>query len=166
MNEKAKGFELKNPRPKTENPIPSTENRIRRIESFKDLEVWQVSHALVLKIYDVTKKFPGEERFRLTDQLCRASASIPTNIAEGKGRNSLKEYIQFLSIARGSIEETKYLVLLSWDLKYFDEGTYTEIIGGYDRVGKMLNKLIGSLRACLSPKTQNRTPKTLNGNPK
>jgi hypothetical protein len=70
------------------------------IESWKDLEVWKISHDSVLDIYKLTKSFPPEERFRLTDQICRSAISVPTNIAEGKGRNSLREYLQFLSIAR------------------------------------------------------------------
>lgn len=96
------------------------------IESWKDLEVWEKAHQMVLEVYKVTKKFPSVERFRLVDQLCRASVSVPTNIAEGKGRNSLKEYLQFLSIAKGSLEETKYLVLLSKDLGYIDERKYDD----------------------------------------
>jgi four helix bundle protein len=71
----------------------------KRVETWKDLEVWQCAHSLVLKIYEITRQFPSEERFRLTDQLCRASISIPMNIAEGKGRSSLKEYLQFLALA-------------------------------------------------------------------
>ena len=116
------------------------------IESWKDLEVWQKAHQMVLEVYKMTKKYPVVERFRLVDQVCRASASIPTNIAEGKGRNSLKEYLQFLSIAKGSLEETKYLILLSKDLGYIDENKYSDLTQNYDQVGKMLTGLIKSLR--------------------
>lgn len=116
------------------------------IESWKDLEVWKKAHQMVLEVYKMTKKYPVVERFRLVDQLCRASASIPTNIAEGKGRNSLKEYIQFLSFAKGSLEETKYLLLLSKDLGYIDEKRYEGFVQNYDQVGKMLTGLIKSLR--------------------
>ena len=125
------------------------------IESWKDLEVWKISHDSVLDIYKLTKSFSPEERFRLTDQICRSAISVPTNIAEGKGRNSLREYLQFLSIARGSVEETKYLLLLSRDLGYLSEQQYNEVLRNYDRVGKMLNKLINSLRSHLpsKPKT-------------
>lgn len=119
----------------------------KRVETWKDLEVWQCGHGLVLKIYEITRQFPSEERFRLTDQLCRASISIPMNIAEGKGRGSLKEYIQFLTVARGSVEEVKYQLLLARDLGYLDEESYTETSKGYDQVGKMLNGLIRSLKS-------------------
>ena len=131
-----------------------------RVESWKDLEVMQKAHKLVLEIYQLTKSFPSEERYRLVDQLCRASASIPTNIAEGKGRNSLREYLQFLSIAKGSIEETIYLLLLCKDLGYLNEAIYDHISNDYNEVAKMLSGLIKSLRTRLKPKTRYLTPDT------
>ena len=79
-----------------------------KVKTWKDLEVWQLAHSLVIKIYDISKTFPSEERYRIVDQLCRAAVSVPTNIAEGQGRNTLKEYIRFLVISRGSVEEVKY----------------------------------------------------------
>ena len=135
-----------------------------KVETWKDLQVWQLAHGLVLRVYEMAKGFPTEERFRLTDQLCRAAISIPTNIVEGKGRNSLGEYLQFLSIAKGSVEEVKYLLLLARDLGYIDEAGYWELADGYNQVGKMLNKLIRSLRSHLPPKPQH--PKTQNPKPK
>lgn len=117
-----------------------------KVESWKDLEVWKLSHALVLRVYEISKQFPVDEKFRLTDQICRAAASVPTNIAEGKGRNSLREYLHFLSIARGSIEETKYLLLLSKDLSYMSPELFTELSDGYDQVSRMVSGLSKSLR--------------------
>ena len=119
----------------------------KRVESWRDLDVWQIAHKLVLRVYETTRRFPAEERFRLADQLCRAAISIPTNIAEGKGRGSLKEYLQFLIVARGSVEELKYQLLLARDLGYIGEVPYHEIAEGYERVGKMLNGLIRSLKS-------------------
>ncbi len=116
------------------------------METFQNLKVWQVAHKLVLEIYNITKQFPDNERFRLTDQICRSAISIAANIAEGKGRNTLKEYIQFLYNARGSLEETKYHLILSKDLGYINENKFKELIVGYDQVGKMLNGLINSLK--------------------
>jgi|FaiFalFF_MnMetaG_3_1042247.scaffolds.fasta_scaffold21841_1 four helix bundle protein len=136
-----------------------------KVETWKDLQVWQLAHGLVLRVYEMAKGFPTEERFRLTDQLCRAAISIPTNIVEGKGRNSLGEYLQFLSIAKGSVEEVKYLLLLARDLGYIDEAGYWELADGYNQVGKMLNKLIRSLRSHLPPKPQHPKPKTQNLKP-
>jgi four helix bundle protein len=122
----------------------------RQVESWRDLEVWKLSHSLVLKLYEITKSFPNDERFRLTDQICRAATSVPTNIAEGKGRNSLREYLQFLSIARGSVEEVKYLIFLCKDLGFISESTYGEIADKYDQLGRMLNGLMKSLRSPLN----------------
>jgi four helix bundle protein len=146
-------------KPNTQDPIPNSQNPKAEVQSWKDLEVWSLSHNAVLRIYQITKLFPSDERFRLVDQLCRAAASVPANIAEGKGRSSLREYVQFLSIARGSVEEVKYFVLLTKDLKYLDQQDYDGITNDYDRVGKMLNGLMSSLRTRL-PKTQHRIPRT------
>src|SRR6266513_1591015 len=107
--------------PNSVNPRATTQNPRPEIQSWKDLEVWKLAHSAVLRVYEITKFFPSDERFRLIDQLCRAAASVPANIAEGKGRSSLREYLQFLSIARGSVEEVKYFLLLARDLKYLEQ---------------------------------------------
>lgn len=117
------------------------------MEKFTQLDVWQKSHKLVLDIYKTAKEFPDEERFRLTDQLCRSASSVPANIAEGTGRNTLREYIQFLYNARGSLEETKYHLLLAGDLDYISEEDFNELTDSCNTVGKMLNGLISSLKA-------------------
>lgn len=122
------------------------------LETWRDLEVWKKAHEGVLRIYQLTKSFPADERFRLIDQICRAAASVPANIAEGKGRAALKEYLQFLSIARGSVEEVKYFLVLSKDLSYLTEPQYHTINDLYDEVGRMLNGLITALRKHLLPK--------------
>ena len=116
------------------------------MDSFTELEVWQKAHRLVLKIYKLTADFPNAERFRLTDQLCRSASSIPANIAEGKGRNSRKEYVQFLYIARGSLEETKYHLILSRDLGYLSPERSGKLLEGYNEVGRVRNGLINSLK--------------------
>lgn len=113
---------------------------------FKDLDVWNTSHQLALEIYQLTQSVPNDERYRLPDQICRAASSIPANIAEGTGRNTLKEYAQFLYNARGSIEETKYHLLLAKDLGYLENEQFDKLTGEYESVGKMLNGLINSLK--------------------
>lgn len=90
------------------------------MRDFKKYEVWQQSHAFTLEIYKITSVFSKEELYGLTSQIRRASSSIPTNISEGCGRNSDKEFNQFLNIALGSACETEYLLILSKDLKYID----------------------------------------------
>ena len=117
----------------------------RMYEDTNKLIVWQRSHELVLKIYKITKDFPKDEQFGLTSQIRRASASVPSNIVEGKARCSNKEYKRFLLIARGSLEETKYQLLLAKDLKYIDENIYREIYKNMDEVGKLLGGLIKKL---------------------
>jgi len=109
------------------------------IKSFHDLEIWKLSHQLVLEVYKVSERFPKEEIFRITSQLIRAAYSIPTNIAEGMGRYSRKDFINFLTIARGSVEECKYLILLSKDLNYIPELIFTELTAKYNSLGKMIN---------------------------
>lgn len=86
--------------------------------TWKDLEVWQRAHALVLTIYELVTMFPPEERFRLTDQLCRSAISVPANIVEGQSRQTTQEYLQFLYHARGSLEKTRYHLLLAKELGY------------------------------------------------
>ena len=118
-----------------------------KIESWRDLIVWQKAHAATLEVYRLTKAFPPEERYRLTDQLCRAAASVPTNIAEGKGRGSVAEFCQFLIIARGSIEETRYLLLLAKDLGVLPADAHTRLEASYTEVSKMTNALLRTLKA-------------------
>ncbi|UIE38766.1 four helix bundle protein [Leptodesmis sichuanensis] len=100
----------------------------------------------MLELYELTKQFAVEQRYRLVDQICRAAASVPTNIAEGKGRGSTKEYIHFLIMARGSTEETKYLLLLARDLHYLQNAKYLELTSEYSQVSRILNGLISALK--------------------
>ena len=90
------------------------------MRDFKKYDIWQLSHSLTLEVYKTTSNFPKEEVYGLTSQIRRALASVPTNISEGCGRNSDKEFNQFLNIALGSANETEYLLILSRDLKYID----------------------------------------------
>ncbi|MEJ2354728.1 MAG: four helix bundle protein, partial [candidate division WOR-3 bacterium] len=117
------------------------------MKSFEDLDVWEAAHELVLEIYRITKSFPEEERFRLIDQLCRSAASIPANIAEGTGKKTLNEYIQFLYNARGSFEETRYHLILARDLDYVDKTEFDTLTKQCNSIGKMLNGLIKSLKS-------------------
>lgn len=109
------------------------------------LVVWQKGHELVLKIYEATKDFPRDELFGLTSQIRRAAVSIPSNLVEGKARGSNNDYKRFLLIARGSLEETKYQLLLAKDLKYIDENKYIELQNLAKDVGRLLAGLIKTL---------------------
>ena len=118
-----------------------------KIISFRDLEIWQLSHQAVLSIYELIKAIPRQEDYNIKSQLIRSSVSIPTNIAEGMGRYSRKEFIQFLNIARGSIEECKYLLILCHDLEYITKDDFEKITAVYDLIGKKINSLINSIKA-------------------
>lgn len=113
---------------------------------WKELKVWQESHQLVLKIYEITTSFPKTEIYGLVDQLKRASYSVPANIVEGQSRNTTKDYLHFLFNARGSLEETRYFLMLSKDLGFIAEEIYTDLENRYSLVSRMLNKMIGSLK--------------------
>jgi four helix bundle protein len=117
----------------------------KEINDFEDLAVWQKSHRLVLEIYKITNDFPKFEEFGLTNQLRRSAASIPTNIAEGLGANSKVNFRRMLFIARGSLVETRYHLILARDLGYISISTYKSLKVAYNEVGKMLNALINSL---------------------
>ncbi|HAR72757.1 MAG TPA: four helix bundle protein [Flavobacteriaceae bacterium] len=95
------------------------------MRDFKKYDIWKLSHQFTLMIYNISTSFPKDETYNLVSQIRRSSLSIPTNIAEGCGRNSDKEFNQFLNIALGSATETEYLILLAKDLNYLDEINYT-----------------------------------------
>jgi len=113
-----------------------------KINSYKDLIVWQKSIALVTEIYKLTKTFPAEEKFGIVNQLNRAVVSIPANIAEGWGRESSKNYLQFLRISRGSLMETETLLVISKNLNYIDDENFRMISEKLDETGKILQGLI------------------------
>lgn len=111
----------------------------------KQLDVWQSSMRFVSALYILTKQFPSDERFGLTNQIQRACVSIPSNIAEGSARHSNKEYIQFLYIALGSAAEVETQLLIARDLGYVDsiDNLYNEI----QSIKRMLLGLIKSKQA-------------------
>jgi four helix bundle protein len=115
-----------------------------KVNSFKDLIVWQKSIDFVTSIYLLVKQLPKEETYALSDQLRRAVVSVPSNIAEGFGRNSTKEYIQFLYIALGSASEVETQVIIGQKIGYFkDVEQYMQEI---NEIKKMLNGLISALK--------------------
>lgn len=115
------------------------------LRSYKDLLVWQKGYKLCLLIYKVSKIFPKDEQYILVPQARRAALSIPSNIAEGYGRKSTKEYIQSLYIAYGSLCELETQILLSNDLGYLDADKFKDIQGAIEEVERMLKALIRSL---------------------
>jgi four helix bundle protein len=111
---------------------------------WKDLIVWQKAHELVLKIYKITSSFPKCERFGLVQQIRKSSTSVAANIVEGKSKKTDKEFSAFLFNSRGSLEETRYHLLLAKDLAYIDDNQYETIEELAIEVSYLLNKLIGA----------------------
>jgi len=113
------------------------------IESHEDLEVWKLAIKFVTNIYKETMNFPKEEMYGLTNQIRRASVSIPSNISEGAARNSTREYIQFLYIALGSAAEVETQLIISENLDYINDNTFINDVKNIK--GKLIN-LIKSLK--------------------
>jgi len=116
------------------------------LKSFRELRVWQESYALCLDLYRLTRGLPKEEKYGLSSQLRRAAVSIPSNIAEGYGRKTTQEYIQFLYIAYGSECELETQVQLCRDLEYITPDTFDKVYGRIKGVERMLKALVGAKR--------------------
>lgn len=115
------------------------------VKNYRDLDLWTKAHAVVLDVYRLTNPFPRTEQFGIVSQLRRAAYSIPANIAEGFGRHSTKELIQFLGIANGSLEELRYFLLLSRDLRYLSPPEFERLEREVRAIAQMLAALIRSL---------------------
>jgi four helix bundle protein len=118
---------------------------INMVRTFRDLVVWQKAIDLVTEIYRVTQQFPKEEMFGLISQLRRAAVSVPSNIAEGQGRLTEKEFRQFLGNARGSLSEVDTQIIISKNLGYLDESDFKKLSTMIAEVGRVLNGLISSV---------------------
>ena len=114
--------------------------------SYRELVAWQKAIELVVGIYRVTRRWPREELFGLTDQVRRAAVSIPANIAEGQGRDSRKEFLHHLAIADGSLHEVETHLIISQRLDYTDEATCDTLLNQASEVGRLLHGLKRSLR--------------------
>jgi four helix bundle protein len=113
-------------------------------KTFQDLLVWQRAHAFVLAVYKRTAAFPGREIYGLTSQMRRAAVSIPANIAEGFAKRGKPDKVRFMNIAEGSVEESRYYLILSQDLGYANTGELMELL---NEVGRLLK---GYSRAILA----------------
>jgi len=116
------------------------------VKKYQELIAWQKAIALVTKVYEMTRKFPGDEIYGLTSQLRRAAVSIPSNIAEGQGRASTGEFIQFLCHARGSLYEVETQVIVAQNLRYISDGQRDKVIDAASELGRILNGLINSVQ--------------------
>ncbi|MGD0382506.1 MAG: four helix bundle protein [Thermoguttaceae bacterium] len=114
-------------------------------KDYRDLVAWQKAMDLVLLVYRVTKSLPKEELYGLMSQMRRAAVSIPSNIAEGQGRHTKKDFRNFLFVALGSLRELETQILITQGLKYITDQTTIELCGLTDRVGRLIRGLAKSL---------------------
>jgi len=126
-------------------PAPQWIARNLFMGNYRQLKVWGKAHALALGVYRTTRIFPSEEKYGLAAQLRRASISVVSNIAEGAGRQSDREQMRFLRIARGSVHELECQLQLSKDLGYIRSGMWSKLDGQAQEISKMINGLIASL---------------------
>ena len=119
------------------------------VQHYRELKVWQVAMNLAEQCYLATKSFPKEELFGLTSQIRRAAASVPANIAEGQGRQHTKEFLNHLSIARGSLMEVETHLLLSQRVGLLNQTTLDPLLTMSDEISRMLSGLRRALEAKL-----------------
>lgn len=115
--------------------------------NFQDLIVWQKAHLFVLDVYRYTEHFPKQEVYGLTSQLRRAAVSIPANIAEGFKKKGPRDKVRFLNIAQGSIEESRYYLILASDLNY---GENTSFMSQLEQVSKLLESYAAAINKSVS----------------
>ena len=115
------------------------------MRNYEDLRCWASAHTLTINVYGATNKFPNHERFGLSSQMRRACVSIGSNIAEGAGRFTDREFARFLDIAIGSTSEVHYQLRIAADLRYLDQHTFESLQDNADHVRRSLYKLKASL---------------------
>jgi four helix bundle protein len=119
---------------------------VGELHNHRDLKVWQISVDLVETVYRLSRNWPNHELYGLVSQARRASVSVPANIAEGAGRRSTGEFIQFVGIARGSLAELETLIVVASRLGYLEDGVSAHLLSDIAEVGRMLTGLMQSLR--------------------
>jgi four helix bundle protein len=111
--------------------------------TFRDLLIWQKSHEFVLRVYQETQKFPSDERYGLTRQLRRSAVSVPANIAEGFVKRGILDKLRYLNIAQGSLEESRYYLILAADLGFADLSSLEALV---DECSRMIEASSQTLR--------------------
>ena len=117
------------------------------IRDFRDLIVWQRSVDFIVEVYQLTRRFPVDERYGITSQLRRAAVSVSSNIAEGSGRTSLPDRRNFLGFSRGSMKESESLLLVSQRLGFVSETDCERAFGYANEIGRMLTRIRQNIRA-------------------
>lgn len=117
-----------------------------KIRTHKDLDVWKKSVLLVTSIYELTKSFPKDEIYGITNQIRRSAVSVSSNIAEGSARQGNKKFIHFLYISLGSLSELETQLIISNNLKYISDSSFKRMMNNLDEIGKMLTGLISYMK--------------------
>ena len=117
------------------------------MKTYRDLLVWQKSMALVTEIYRLSKSFPKDETYGLTSQMRRCAVSIPSNMAEGYGRNSTNDYIRFLRVAVGSLYELQTQIEIALNLRYLSKSAFNKLYESSREIERMLSSLTRKLNA-------------------
>ncbi len=120
-------------------------NQFDNMQDYRKLDTWRKAHKFALEIYEIVNEFPKIEIYSLTDQLKRASVSMPANIAEGCGRQTPKELLRYLYIAFGSACEVEYYLLLAKDLDYISETDFQRLAHGIEEIKKMISGLMSKV---------------------
>ncbi len=123
------------------------------IKNFTDLNTWQEAHKLVVLVYKITKNFPREETYSLVDQMRRAATSVTSNIAEGFGRQTYKEKVQFYYQAQGSLVELKNQIIISKDVGYLGNDKFEELVYQANIAHQLLQGLITKSKSFINPKS-------------
>jgi four helix bundle protein len=131
---------------------------MQKIKSFRELTTWQSSINLAQEIYTLTRSFPSWEKYGISSQMQRAAVLVASNIAEGHTRQYLKEYIQHLYIALGSLAELESLLEICWRLQYLSQEIYDTLLKNTCLLGKQTNALRNSLINCQYPTPDTRHP--------
>lgn len=122
------------------------------LQSYRDLVVWRKAMDLINAVYAATRTWPTEELYSLTSQVRRAAVSVPSNIAEGQGRSSTKEFLKHISIAYGSLMEVETQIIIAQEQAYCSAAQAEELLALAAEVGRLLNGLSNSLKRKLHPR--------------
>lgn len=128
------------------------------LQHYRELIVWQKAISFVEAIYRVTEEFPRSEIYGLTSQLRRAAVSVPSNIAEGQGRSTTRDFLHFLSMAQGSLMEVETQITIAQRLRYLNEQVETQLLEATAEIGRLLNGLRNSLERKLNQSPMDHRP--------
>ncbi len=118
-----------------------------KIRTFQDLEAWQRAHALVLAVYELTRRYPDDEKFALTNQSRRAVVSVSSNISEGFGRTSQRDKYHFYAMAKTSLAELQNQLIIAHDLTYITDSEFSRVFATSDEAGALIKGLMRAVSA-------------------